>query len=320
MLSEKRVDCLLAAMSGKRILVCGDVILDRYVFGKMERISPEAPVPIIKVEREEFRLGGAGNVAANIDRLEASSLLLGLLGDDAAAAEIFRLKAEGNACYRDPNCSTVIKTRFISQRQQVLRVDREVPLAPGESALAHLRSVLQRERFDGIIVSDYAKGTVGPEVMKELLESGLPVLVDPKPAQASLYRGVAGLTPNLREAREMTGIGLNDENDILRALRRLRRRFALSFAVITRGEDGISALDGKGKLYHLPAFSHEVFDVSGAGDTVTAVLMLALAAGASLGEAVALANGAASLVVERVGACQVSPLELKNRMRQLSLS
>ncbi len=309
---------ICSRFADRRVLVYGDVILDRYIFGQVERISPEAPVPVVSVELEESRLGGAGNVAANIDRLGASGVLLGVAGEDAFAAEIARLKTEGDRVVRDAQSRTIVKTRLISQRQQIVRIDRDGRIRLEADVLERVRAAIAAERIDGIIVSDYAKGTVNAEVMALLkaraVAAGVPIVVDPKPSHFRLYRGVTGLTPNLKEAAEMAGRAIGSEDDLATALHRIRRKFAARFTLITRGSQGISAAETGRRIFHLPAFSREVFDVTGAGDTVVAVLTLALAVGADLRDAVALANAAASLVVERVGTSQVGREELLERM------
>ncbi len=319
MISLKRVDDICSAFAGKRVLVVGDVILDRYVFGSVERISPEAPVPVVKVAREEIRLGGAGNVAANIDRLGGRGLLVGLAGEDGDADLI--TAAKGGDCHlvRSGTCATIVKTRIVAQRQQVVRVDREESLHPRAIDERRLIALVRKLPFDGVVVSDYAKGTVGGGLMDALREKchrlGLPLLVDPKPQHAQFYRGVTGITPNLREAETLLGRPLGDGAGLRRGLLRLRRQFRSRFVVVTRGEQGISAAEAGRRAFHLPAYSHEVFDVTGAGDTVAAVLALTLAAGADLREAIALANAAASVVVEKIGTWPVSATELRERAR-----
>ncbi len=307
--------------AGKSILVYGDVILDRYIFGQVERISPEAPVPVLSVELEESRLGGAGNVAANIDRLGARGLLLGVAGRDAYADEVARLKGEGDRVLRDAASRTIVKTRVIAQRQQVVRIDRDGLIRLEADVLQRLGAAIAEADADGIIVSDYAKGTVNAAVMamlkKRAAAGGIPLIVDPKPAHAALYEGVTGMTPNLKEAAELAGRPIAGDDGLAWALGRIRRRFQSRFAIVTRGSQGISAAEQGRKMFHLPAFSREVFDVTGAGDTVVAVLTLALAAGADLREAVALANAAASVVVEKVGTSQVSREELLERMSSI---
>jgi len=318
MFKPERIAEICSCFAGKKILVYGDVILDRYIFGQVERISPEAPVPVVTVEREESRLGGAGNVAANIDRLGASGLLLGIAGRDGFAAEIARLKAKGNLVVRDAGNKTIVKTRIISQRQQIVRVDREGSIRPGAAALARIRAGIAVAGIDGIIVSDYGKGTVNAEAMALLkaraVAGNIPIVVDPKPPHFDLYRGVTGVTPNLKEAEQMAAMAIHGDDAIALALNRIRRRYQTRFTLITRGSQGISAAEKNRKIFHLPAFSREVFDVTGAGDTVVAVLTLALVAGADLREAVALANAAASIVVEKVGTSQVGLEELQDRL------
>jgi len=321
MFKLKRINEICSRFPGKKILVYGDIILDRYIFGQVERISPEAPVPVLKVSSEEMRLGGAGNVAANIDQLGAVGVLLGVIGLDGMAAEIARLKTNANSVLSDPHIKTIIKTRIISQRQQIVRIDREEKIVLGAELGERIRGIIAAARIDGIIVSDYGKGTVTGPVM-DLLKNkaaadGIPIIVDPKPPHFALYRGVTAITPNLKEAEEMFGKTIAQDEDAALALQRIRRKFHTTYTVITRGGHGISAAAKGGKIFHLPAFSHEVFDVTGAGDTVVAVLTLSLVSGASLREAVALANAAASIVVEKIGTSQVSPEELKARLQYI---
>jgi rfaE bifunctional protein kinase chain/domain len=318
MFIPKRIHEICSHFPEKKILVCGDVILDRYVFGQVERISPEAPVPVVRVSSEELRLGGAGNVAANIDRLGAGAVLLGVVGADGFAAEIARIKNTGNLLIQDAQNQTITKTRIISQRQQIVRVDREAKIVLNPALLEQLRGRINEARVDAIIVSDYAKGTVNVEVMTMLkakaAAAGIPLIVDPKPPHFAFYRDVTAITPNLKEAEEMFGRAIGSDDDAGLALQHIRRKYRTQFTLITRGGSGITAAAKGGKIFHLPAFSHEVFDVTGAGDTVVAVLTLALVSGASLREAVALANAAASIVVEKIGTSQVSPEELSARI------
>ena len=209
----------------------------------------------------------------------------------------------------------------MAQRQQVVRIDREDHLRWGADSLALLERTIAAITPDAVIVSDYAKGTVNPDTMaivkRRAAELRIPVIVDPKPPHFSLYDGVTGITPNLREAEAMTGRTLAGDAQIHAALRLIRRRFHTDFAVITRGGEGISAAGMNRRLFHFPAFSHEVFDVTGAGDTVVAVLTLALVSGATLHEAVGLANAAASIVVEKIGTSQITVDELHERLRYL---
>jgi len=321
MIPPKRIDEICSRFGKKRILVYGDVILDRYIFGFVERISPEAPVPVVRVTREESRLGGAGNVAANIDRLGAEGLLMGVVGDDPFGAEALRLKVGNTYVRRDRLNATVVKTRIIAEKQQMVRLDREMPITFDSALEKEMKKTITGLNVDGIIVSDYAKGTVTEGIMQALKNRAsklkIPLWVDPKPGHAAFYRGVSGVTPNLKEAEEMLQKKLDSEGRLCRAVAALRNKLNVAHVVITRGSQGISAGERGGRVFHLPAFSREVFDVTGAGDTVTAVLTLALTAGASLREAVSMANAAASIVVETVGTGQVTVAELKARLKWL---
>lgn len=324
MISPQRITTILDRMSRRTILVAGDTLLDRYLFGSVERISPEAPVPVLQVRQEEDRLGGAGNVALNVDRLGARSVLLGLCGDDSAGRELVRQKGAGGLLLVDPDQKTIVKTRVIAGRQQIVRIDRDQPLTIPEPMLRGLAAALEKLEADAVIVSDYAKGTVDQRLMDLLrtysIRRKVPLWVDPKPPHWHLYTGVSGLKPNLREAEFMLKTPLRGEAELARGIAALRRRLSCESVLITRGAAGISAGKRGSRVFHFPAFSHEVFDVTGAGDTVIAVLVLALTAGATLREAVALANAAASIVIERVGASQVSREELHDRLAMISRS
>lgn len=324
MIKLKRVEEICAQFEKKRILVYGDVILDRYIFGSVNRISPEAPVPVVKVEKEEFRLGGAGNVAANIDKLGARGLLMGTAGEDIYAEKLLELKPLDNAITRSGVNQTLVKTRVISQRQQIVRIDREEPVrVTHEMATAILKAVKELDKDDlhGIIVSDYAKGTLTREIMGFLQDQAqsrhIPIVVDPKPPNFQFYRDIDGITPNRKEAETIVNKKIETDDDAAAALKLIRKKFKTKFSVITRGGKGITAGETGKKVFHLPAFNREVYDVTGAGDTVVSVLLLALVCGADLREAAALANGAASIVVEKVGTSQVTMDELHQRMKYL---
>jgi len=324
MIKLKRVEEICAQFEKKRILVYGDVILDRYIFGNVNRISPEAPVPVVKVEKEEFRLGGAGNVAANIDKLGARGLLIGIAGEDIYAEKLLELKPRDNAVIRSGVNQTLVKTRVISQRQQIVRIDREEPVRlTTEVETRILRAVkeLNKDDLHGIIVSDYAKGTLTRKIMGYLKDQAqyrhIPIVVDPKPPNFHFYRDIDGITPNRKEAESIVNKKIETDTDAAAAVKFIRRKFKTKFSIITRGGKGITAGEAGKKIFHLPAFNHEVYDVTGAGDTVVSVLLLSLACGADLKEAVALANGAASIVVEKVGTSQVTMGELHQRMKYL---
>ena len=277
---------------------------------------------VVRVEREESRLGGAGNVAANIGRLGATGVLMGVVGDDAFGAEALNLGTDIAHVRRDRRNATIVKTRIIAEKQQVARLDRDTVIVIGSALEKKMVGTIRRLKVDGIIVSDYAKGTVTEGIMRVLkrraAELAVPLVVDPKPGHVHLYHGSSGITPNLREAEEMLKRKLDSDERLRRGVTAIRKKLGASFVVITRGANGISAGERGKRVFHLPAFSHEVFDVTGAGDTVTAVLTLALTAGASLKEAVSLANAAASNVVEKVGTGQVTVDQLKSRLKWLN--
>ena len=325
MISRRRIDELLSAFPNRRILVAGDLILDRYLFGRVERISPEAPVPVLHVQREENRPGGAGNVAANITSLGGDVLLLGVVGDDRAGRALRAILPDHELVVTDPDFSTISKTRVMSHRQQIVRIDREtMDSPPSPPAVKKMLEKMYGISVEGVLVSDYAKGTVSADLIQGLKElcppGGPPLIVDPKPVNAAIYKGVTGITPNLAESEAILGEKICGHAEASRAVRRLLRRFGCRFAAITRGEEGITAAEIRKRAFQVPARAREVYDVTGAGDTVAAALILALAAGADLREAVTVANAAASLVVEKVGTALVSPDELAQRLHQNRLS
>ncbi|UCH94870.1 MAG: D-glycero-beta-D-manno-heptose-7-phosphate kinase [Candidatus Aminicenantes bacterium] len=324
MIKLKRVEEICSQFEKKRILVFGDVILDRYIFGNVNRISPEAPVPVVKVEKEEFRPGGAGNVAANVDKLGARGLILGITGDDVFADQLFELKVRDNVIIKSNLNQTLVKTRVISRRQQIVRIDREEPIRVTpeiENRIFTVIKELKKNDIHGIIISDYAKGTLTRKIMECLKNRAqslhIPIIVDPKPPNFHLYKDIDGITPNRKEAETIVNKKIEEDMDAAAAVKLIRRKFRAKFSVITRGDKGITAGERGKKIFHLPAFNHEVFDVTGAGDTVVSVLLLSLVSGADLREAAALSNGAASIVVEKVGTSQVTLEELHQRMKYL---
>ena len=308
------------AMRGRRILVVGDVILDRYLWGRATRISPEAPVLVVDVEREEFRLGGAANVAHNVRALGAVPLLIGVVGEDAPAADFARLLEAREVdpdvgIVRDASRRTTVKTRIIAHHQQVLRADEETREPLQSAARARIRDRLfgALDDADAIILSDYGKGVVSGELLDELLPElgrrGLPSAVDPKEEHFFRYRGVTVITPNLLEASQAYGRRLQDEAALLEAGFGLRERLDSKAVLITRGEEGMSLFTEEGHT-HFSTRAREVYDVTGAGDTVVAAIGAALAAKAPLAEACMLANHAAGLVVAHLGTAAAGADEL----------
>lgn len=324
MITLERAEEICSNFKDKRILVFGDVILDRYIFGEVSRISPEAPVPVVKVTYEEFRPGGAGNVAANIDALGARGILLGITGDDTFSRELARLKSKDNFVIKSGQNKTLVKTRVIAQRQQIVRIDREenIEVTPAiEVSIAAAAERIKEEKIHGMIISDYAKGTLTRATMgmlaREAAALDIPLIVDPKPPNFTLYKNCSAITPNVKEAGALFNQKIENDADAAEAVKFINKRFNTRFAIITRGDAGISAGERGKKVFHLPAYSHEVFDVTGAGDTVVSVLLLALVCGAELKEAVSLANAAASIVIERIGASVTTGEAIYDRMKYL---
>ena len=306
---------------GEAIAVVGDVMLDRFVWGRVSRISPEAPVPVVEIERESFHLGGAANVARNLASLGATPLLLGVVGDDDASSQLRRaLRDRGlsdDAVLADSARRTTVKTRIIAGSQQVVRTDwesvRDLSGDVEARALDALADIIGRAR--AVVLSDYAKGTLTPRVIERAIElareHGVPILVDPKLRRYRLYQGVTLVTPNLYEAARFAGIAVVSDDDIAQAAETILDELGCTAVLITRGEQGMTLFETGQPPHHIPTFAREVFDVSGAGDTVIAAASLALAAGASLAEAAELANRAAGVVVGKLGTATVELEELK---------
>jgi rfaE bifunctional protein kinase chain/domain len=296
-----------------RVLVVGDVMLDRYWFGEVERISPEAPVPVVKIARSEERPGGAANVARNAAALGAAATLLSVTGDDEPGRVLERIVgAEGvqTLFHRDPTIATTVKLRVIGRQQQLLRIDFETP--PSHEILANKLADYERlvAAADVVILSDYGKGCLAhtKTMIAQAKAAGKSVLVDPKGDEWDKYRGASVLTPNRTEFRQVAG-RWRDDADMAERAQRVRADLDVDALLVTRSEEGMSLFTAKGAL-HIPAQAREVFDVSGAGDTVIATLGALLAAGASLPDAVRIANEAAGVVVGKLGTAVVLPSEL----------
>lgn len=300
-------------LKAARVLVTGDAMLDRYWFGDAERISPEAPVPVVRVMRCEERLGGAANVARNLATVGATSTLLSVVGDDEPGRTIERLLVEENITprlARDPKLRTTVKLRVVARQQQLVRCDFE-DLPAEESLQRHLdlfEALLQEN--DALILSDYGKGGLSHiAAMIELAHKrGIPILVDPKGDDYSRYQGATVITPNRAELRQVVG-AWRDEADLVQRAERLRTELQLQYLLLTRSEEGMTLFGPNGR-FDVPAQAREVFDVSGAGDTVIAVLAAMLAAGMPIEEAVRTANRAGGIVVGKLGTAAVSFEEL----------
>lgn len=303
-----------------RVLVVGDVMLDRYWHGATSRISPEAPVPVVKVDQIEDRPGGAGNVALNIAALGSAVSLLGLTGcDEAASALAAKLAAAQVECdfHGVDTHPTITKLRVISRHQQLLRMDFEQPFAAEAGAALMAKAAPQVEQVGAVILSDYAKGALhDPQpLIRAARVAGVPVLVDPKGTDFRRYQGATLLTPNLHEFEAVVG-ACATENELVDRGQALIQELELGALLVTRGENGMTLLRTGQPELHLPARAREVFDVTGAGDTVISVLAAALAAGEELPVAVALANLAAGIVVGKLGTAVVSAPELRRALQR----
>ncbi|MDR1530027.1 MAG: D-glycero-beta-D-manno-heptose-7-phosphate kinase [Burkholderiales bacterium] len=296
-----------------RVLVVGDVMLDRYWFGEVDRISPEAPVPIVRIAREDSRPGGAANVARNAASLGCQVTLLSVIGDDEAGRRLEELLSGDHIVsrfQRDTRLPTTVKLRVIGRQQQLLRIDFET--TPSQESLAGKLADFKREIRDTniVVLSDYGKGGLShiSAMIDEANANNKLVLVDPKGSDWEKYRGAFMITPNRGELQHIVGAWRN-EDDLYRRVEDLKRSLQIQTLLLTRSEEGMS-LFSEGKAQHIPTTAREVFDVSGAGDTVVATLAAALAAGAPLIEAVHLANRAAGVVVGKFGTAVVMPDEL----------
>ena len=326
MLSNQRADAIIQGFESTRIMVIGDIMIDQFVIGQVNRISPEAPVPVVKFQHEEFRLGGAANVAHNIRKLGGSVSLLGVLGSDDAGtqllAELKRASIDPSDVFSERERTTTRKLRVVTSRnQQVARIDYETDKALSRDIVDKLSALLKSQiaTADVIVVSDYLKGLLNQELMAELLLSakdhGVPVFVDPKAPHLNWYSGCSLMTPNHHEAEKATGMRIQTEDEARAAASTLQTSVPCTSVLITRGEHGMwltdGSLPGADRVESaLPTTAREVSDVTGAGDTVIAMMALSVAAGANLSEAAELANHAAGFVVGRFGASTVTTKEL----------
>jgi D-beta-D-heptose 7-phosphate kinase/D-beta-D-heptose 1-phosphate adenosyltransferase len=310
-----------------KTLVIGDLMLDHYIWGTVSRISPEAPVPVVQVSRETEMPGGAGNVAVNMAALGADVHVVGLLGEDPVADRLLSLFERSSigtdSIARTPERPTILKTRIIAHHQQVVRVDREIHGEFSSHLSNHIWSHVERllPTMQAVVLSDYAKGVVTPSLIARLIalarKSNVPIVVDPKVENFRLYKQVTCVTPNTQEAMQSAGVhALRSQKDVEKLGTLLLRKINAESILITRGEHGMSLFEKNKPAYHIPTRAREVFDVTGAGDTVISTLGLALAAGAPLRSAAELANYAAGVVVGKLGTASVSSAELLKAVNQ----
>lgn len=322
-LSRERADEILGAAQEVRVLVVGDLMLDRYISGSVDRISPEAPVPVVRVEEESWAVGGAGNVAANVAALGARCHAVGCVGKDLAGEQLREalgaLGVRTDGLVATDERPTTVKTRILARRQQVVRVDREVETDASPAlaeALAETVTALAGA-CDVLVLEDYNKGVLVPAVIGATLDAGrargLPTVVDPKRRNFFAFEGVTVFKPNAKELADALGEFLHPDDPAW--MEATRRKMRCDNLLLTLGERGMALQTAEGQAVRVPTAARSVYDVSGAGDTVTAVMAVTLAAGASPAEAAVLANHAAAVEVGKAGVATVSPAEILQHAR-----
>jgi len=311
----------------KRIIVLGDLMLDRFIWGSVSRISPEAPVPVVEIRKESTCLGGAANVASNIRSLGGMPVPLGVLGEDFEGKRLREeFKAIGSpigGLVVDKNRPTSIKTRIIAHHQQVCRTDREdrsaIPAALQARVAEKFRAALSSS--DAVIVSDYAKGLISPPLLKRTLplakSARKVVCVDPKITDFAVYKPATVITPNTLEAERASGIAVSNTADLIRAGKKILRESGIEHLLVTRGEEGMALFERGSGVTCIPTVAQEVFDVTGAGDTVISTLALSLVAGLTILQSAVLSNIAAGIVVGKLGTASVTPDELIAAIRSM---
>ena len=322
--STKRALEIIDEFSRSKVVVVGDLMVDQFIWGKVSRISPEAPVPVVEVTSENFLLGGSANVLNNISSVGGKVHVTGIIGPDDMGRLLIRkfreMNIDTNGIIVEHDRPTTVKTRIIAHSQQVVRFDREnkqsVSLDSVEKMVEYVETI--RDDLGAIVISDYSKGIISERLLKGVSEvvSGRDVVVciDPKQNDFSLYQDFDVITPNHYEAGRALGMEITSEDDLIKNGETLLERFGFKAVLITRGEEGMSLFENGGSITHIPAVAREVFDVTGAGDTVIGILALCMAAGATFKEAAVLANHAAGIVVGKVGTATVSQEELREML------
>lgn len=323
-LKQKRGIQILNNFKKAAVLVIGDLVMDQFIWGKVRRISPEAPVPVVEVNSESLMLGGAANVVNNIHSLGGKVLVCGVIGkDDMGKNLIHELRLKGIASdgvIVENNRPTSVKTRIIAHSQQVVRFDRE---KKDKIELDTMQTIVDyaKEKIDFVnvvVISDYAKGVISEDLVEEIIaiarKKNKPVAVDPKVSHFDFYKDATIVTPNNDEASQASGVDIENDKSLLRAGEVLLNKLGSDAVLITRGEHGMSLFENSGSITHIPTVAQEVYDVSGAGDTVIGTVALCLASGANFREAAVISNFAAGIVVGKVGTATVAPKELKDAM------
>lgn len=322
-----RLKDVIGGFERAKVLVVGDLILDEFIWGNVSRISPEAPVPVVWVQSENFMPGGASNVANNIRSLGGEVFLAGVVGDDARGETLCgQLRQKGVRCegiFRDPSRPTTQKTRVIAHHQQVVRIDREetggVPEPVLDDILGYIGSKMAE--IDALVIEDYGKGVIVPRLVREIVrmakKSRKVITVDPKESHFSFYKGVTTITPNHHEAATMAGFPITDDASLEAAGKKLLAKLDCETVLITLGENGMCLFEKGGRMTKIPTVAQEVFDVSGAGDTVIATYTLARARRAAPGDAAYISNCAAGIVVGKVGVAVTTRQELLKRLKEI---
>lgn len=327
MINYQRASRIVENFAKRRIVVLGDLMLDEFIWGEVRRISPEAPVPVVEVRRETLNLGGAGNVVSNLRALGAKAVPIGIIGADEAATRIRErfvdAGAETEGLITDPSRPTTRKTRIVAHSQQMVRADREDRSPIDHRIEALVLSAVEHALVtaDALIISDYDKGLLTRKLLADSInvarQLGKPVCLDPKIKNFSAYRDVDLITPNQLEAELASKIEITDHASLVAAAQSIRRMLSCRNVLITRGEHGMSLLEDNDELTTIPTVAREVYDVTGAGDTVIATLTLGMTSGAGLKDAAVIANHAAGVVVAKIGTASVSTQELLDALSDL---
>lgn len=323
--SVSRARKTISSFKDARVLVIGDLILDQFIWGDVSRISPEAPVPVVWVKRESFMPGGASNVANNLRSLGATVHLVGLIGEDENGAILKgELEQKGiitRGIFADESRPTILKTRVVAQHQQVVRIDREKVDHLTDGAVSRMIRYIEEmiDDVDAVIIEDYGKGVITSRLLARVIPAarrkGKIISVDPKEEHFNFYKGVTVITPNNHEASRAVGFEIKDDATLKKAGDKFLSKLECKIALITLGENGMAVFQKGRPMKHIPTVAQEVFDVSGAGDTVIASYTLALAAGADPVQAAYISNYAAGIVVGKIGIAVVTPDELLERIR-----
>ncbi|MBA7696712.1 Bifunctional protein HldE [subsurface metagenome] len=310
----KKMKKIIDNFTNKKILVLGDLMLDKYIWGNVARISPEAPVPVVEVHKDSSCLGGAGNAANSLESLGASPLLVGVVGDDGEGQWIKENVPDSRSVFTDTSRPTTVKTRIIAHHQQVVRVDLEKKSPISAKMEKQIIKFIKEESFDGILISDYNKGTLSRSLVSQTLSYAkrkkIPVFVDPKLENFFHYSPVTLITPNHYEAARIVNQECTTDTQVEKVGHKILERISAPYLIIKRGEQGMSVFEKGKKVRHIPTVAKEVYDITGAGDTVIATASLALLSGSTIMDAAVLANAAAGIVVGKIGTAAVTAEEL----------